>query len=263
MFKISEIYDNNKSDRFEIEKRENSYDLKLNGETLKEGYENIFIYGDNLFVLVAGGKFGAVQYNEELNEVFSLSCEYITLDEYWHNLLFSKLDELVYYAEASKMWIKLIDASSDGKFLYAEDEKTYLIIDYSDGSVIWQEDKSNKHFIDKPCFVFCGKVNENPIFYDITHAEYITKTSDGYVRHKSLPSLQKPIIVNGVNVVNICYENGKIGTIDEKNKKIIKPRWDEIKVELKVTYQGGDEQREETFDIADIKADDVIPTEEW
>ena len=147
MFKISEIYSNNRSGKFEIEKRENLYSLKLNGEILKEGYENIFSYGDNLFVLVAGGKFGAAQYDEELNEVWSMPCEYITLDEYWHNLLFSKLDELVYYAEASKMWIKLIDASLDGKFLYAEDEKTYLIIDYSDGIIIWQEDKSNKHFI--------------------------------------------------------------------------------------------------------------------
>lgn len=263
MFKISKFYSNNRSGEFKIEKRENSYSLKLNGKTLKEGYENIFTYGENLFILVSGGKFGAVQYDEALNEIWSMPCEYITLDEYWHNLLFSKIDGLVYYAEASKMWIKLIDASSDGKFLYAEDEKTYLIIDYSDGSIIWQEDKSNKRFIDKPCFVFCGKANENPIFYDITHAEYITKMSDGYARHKNLPSLQKPIIVNGVNVVNICYENGKIGTIDETNKKIIKPRWNEIKVELKVTYQGGDEQREETFNIADIKADDVIPFEEW
>ena len=167
------------------------------------------------------------------------------------------------HLQASKMRIKLTDAHSDGKFLYAEDEKTYLIIDYSDGSIIWQEDKCNKCFVDKPCFVFCGKVNENPMFYDIIHAEYITKAFDGYARHKTLPYLQKPVIVNGVNVVNICCENGKIGTIDEKNKKIIKPRWDEIKVELKVTYQGGDEQREETFNIADIRADDVIPIEEW
>ena len=51
--------------------------------------------------------------------------------------------------------------------------------------------------------------------------------------------------------------------MDEKNKKIIKPRWNEIKVELKVTYQGSDKPREETFNIADIKADDVIPIEEW
>ena len=58
MFKINEIYSNNRSGKFEIEKRENSYSLKLNGEILKEGYENIFSYGENLFVLVSGGKFG-------------------------------------------------------------------------------------------------------------------------------------------------------------------------------------------------------------
>ena len=262
MFKISEFYSNNSSGNFEIEKRGNLYSLKLNGNTLKEGYQNIFTYGDNLFILVSDGKFGAVQYDESLNEINSVPCEYITLDEYWHNLLFSKKDEMMYYTDVSKMWIQLKDASFDGKFLYAEDEKSYLIID-SLGNIIWQEDKSNKRFIDKPCFIFCGKVNDCPIFYDITHAEYITKTSDGYVRHKNLPSLQKPIIVNGVNVVNICYENGKIGTIDEANKRILKPRWDQIKVELKITYHGGDEKREDVFNIAEIKADDVIPFEEW
>ena len=254
MFKISEFYSNNRSGNFEIEKKENSYSLKLNGKTVKEGYENIFTYGENLFVLVSGGKFGAVQYDEKLNEVWSLPCEYITLDEYWHNLLFSKTDELVYYAEASKMWIKLKDAYSDGKFLYAEDEKTYLIIDYSGGSIIWQEDKNNEEFIDKPCFVFYGEANGTPVFYDITNAEYISKRTDEYVRHKNLPPIPDPIIVNGINVVNICYENGKIGTIDEANKKIIKPCWDEIKVELKVTYYSGNEEREDVFHIVDCMA---------
>lgn len=119
--------------------------------------------------------------------------------------------------------------------VYGFDEKTFSAIKKS------MRDCDTQFMDCTSCFTFCGKASGNPIFYDTTHAEYITKMSDGYARHKNLPSLQKPIIVNGVNVVNICQENGKIGTIDEINKKIIKPRWNEIKVELKVTYHGSDE----------------------
>ena len=262
MIRISEIYNNNKSDRIEIEKNENTYCLKIDGKEVKEGYDNIFIYGDNLFILVSSGRFGAVQYDEELNEIYSLPCEYDTLDEYWHNLLFSNKDEVVYYNEVSKEWIELKDAYISEEFLYGEDKETYLIIEHATGKLIWREHKSRARLIDAPCFVFCGRTNGNPEFYDITNGAYISKIEDCYARYKK-HSLVKPIIINGQNIVGICERNGKLGTIDVGNRKSVVPQWEEIIVELKVTCKSGTHKTEQTFDVTNIKAGDVIPPEEW
>lgn len=262
MIKISEIYNKNKSDRIEIGKNENTFCLKVDGEKVKEGYDNIFIYGDNLFILVSSGRFGAIQYDEELNEIYSLSCKYDTFDEYWHNLLFSTKDELVYYNEASKEWIELKEAYINGEFLYGEDTETYLIIEQATGKLIWREYKSRARLIDEPCFVFCGRTNGNPEFYDITNGAYISKVEGYYARYKK-HSLVKPIIINGQNIVGICEKNGKIGTIDVGNRKSVAPQWEEITVELKVTCKSGTHKTEQTFDVTNIKAGDVIPPEEW
>lgn len=262
MIKISEIYSNNKSDKIEIEKNENTYCLKIDGEKVKEGNDNIFIYGDNLFILVSSGRFGAVQYDEELNEIYSLSCEYDTLDEYWHNLLFSNKEEIVYYNEASKEWIELKDAYMSGEFLYGEDAETYLIIEQASGNLIWREYKSRERLIDTPCFVFCGRTNGNPEFYDITNGAYISKVEDYYARYKK-HSLVKPIVINGQNIIGICERNGKLSTIDVGNRKSVIPQWDEVSLELKVTSKKGKHKIEQVFNVGDFKAGDVIPIEEW
>ncbi|MBO5008082.1 MAG: hypothetical protein J6D26_04555 [Clostridia bacterium] len=262
MIKISEIYNNNKSDRIEIGRNESTYFLKIDGKKVKEGYDNIFIYGDNLFVLVSSGRFGAVQYDDELNEIYSLSCKYDTLDEYWHNLLFSNKDEVVYYNEVSKEWIELKDAYISEEFLYGEDKETYLIIEQATGKLIWREYKSRARLIDTPCFVFCGRTNGNPEFYDITNGAYISKVEDGYARYKK-HSLVKPIVINGQNIIGVCERNGKLGTIDVGNRKSVAPQWEEITVELKVTCKSGTHKREQTFGVTNIKAGDVIRPEEW
>lgn len=262
MIKISEIYNINRSDRIEIVKSENTYCLKIDGEKVKEGYDNIFIYGDNLFVLISSGRFGAVQYDEELNEIYSLSCEYDTLDEYWHNLIFSNKDEVVYYNEAIKDWIKLKDAYISGEFLYGKDAETYLIIEQATGKLIWREYKSRERLIDTPCFVFCGRTNGNPEFYDITNGSYISKIEDCYARYK-MHSLVKPIVINGQNIIGICERNGKLGTIDVGNRKSVNPQWDEVSLELKVICKKGKHKSEQVFNVGDFKAGDVIPIEMW
>ena len=262
MIKISDIYKNTKSDRIEIDKEDNSYCLKIDGKKVKEGYDNIFIYGDNLFVLVSSGRFGAVQYDEESNEIYSLPCEYETLDEYWHNLVFSKKDMVVYYNEVSNEWIELIDAYIDSEFLYGEDTETYLIIEQATGKLIWREYKSRERLVDTPCFVFCGRTNGNPEFYDITNGAYISKVEDCYARYKK-HSLMKPIVINGQNIIGICEGNGKLGTIDVGNRKSVNSQWEEVSLELKVTCKKGKHKIEQIFNVGDFKAGDVIPIEEW
>ena len=262
MFKISEIYNYNKSERIEFGKEDSSYCLKIDGKKVKDGYDNIFMYGDNLFVLVSSGRFGAVQYDVELSEIYSLSCEYDTLDEYWHNLIFSNKDKVIYYNETSKEWIELKDAYISGEFLYGEDAETYLIIEHATGKLIWREYKSRERLIDTPCFVFCGRTNGNPEFYDITNGAYISKIEDCYARYKK-HSLVKPIIINGQNIIGICEKNGKLGTIDVGNRKSVHPQWEEISIELKVTYRKGTHKTEQVYNVADFKAGDVIPIEQW
>lgn len=180
MLKASKIYDRIKSDKINIKKEGDYYSLEVNGVKVREKLENIFIYGENLFILVSKGKFGAVQYDDSFNEIQSLPCVYDTLDEYWHNLVFSNKNEVVYYNAASKEWITLLDIYIDNHFIYGEDEETYLIIEQATGKLIWREHKNRKRLIDKPCFAYCGKEDGNPVFFDITNGHYITKMSDGY-----------------------------------------------------------------------------------
>lgn len=262
MLKISKMYNNIKSEKINIGKTGDLYSLELNGVKGRENLENIFAYGENLFVLVSGGKFGAVQYDDDLNEIQSIPCDYETLDEHWHNLAFSKQDEVVYYNAASKEWITLLDIIIDSKFIYGEDEETYLIIEQSTGKLIWREYKNGERQVDKPCFIYCGKEDGNPVFFDITNGDYITKMPDGYARYKK-PYLVKPIIVNGKNIVNISENDNKLGIIDVRNRKSIVPGWDEVNVELKITLKSGNHKVEEIFNVDDIKAGDLVPVEEW
>lgn len=262
MLKISKLYENIKSEGISVEKVGDLYNLQLNGTMVKENLENIFIYGDNLFILVSKGKFGAVQYDDNLNEIQSLPCVYDTLDEYWHNLVFSKNDEVVYYNAASKDWIPLLDIYEDNHFVYGEDEETYLIIEQATGKLIWREYKNRKRLIDKPCFAYCGKEDANPVFFDITNGHYITKMPEGYARYNK-PPLVKPIIVNGENIVNISERNNKLGIIDTHNRKSIVPQWNEVNVELKITLKSGKDELEKVFNVTEIKAGDCVPVEEW
>lgn len=263
MLKICEIYNCNKSNRIEVEKSENAYCLKLDGNKIKDGYDNIFIYGYNLFILVSSGKFGAVQYDKELNEIAIVPCEYDTLDEYWHNLVFSKEDEIIYYHAVSREWLKLKDLYMDKHFLYGEDDVTYFIMEHVTGKIILREYKNSKQLGCEPCYVFCGKINDAPEFYDITNCNYISKIKTGYLRYGDKHSLVKPIIINGQNIVSICEKNNKLGMIDMGNRKTVCPKWDEVNVELKVTCKKGKSKKEQVFNIADIKAGDVVPIEEW
>ncbi len=125
MLKISKLYENIKSEKINFKKSGDLYNLKVNGVKVRKNLENIFIYGENLLILVSKGKFGAVQYDDSLNEIQSLPCVYDTLDEYWHNLVFSKKNEVVYYNATSKDWILLLDIYVDNHFIYGEDEETY------------------------------------------------------------------------------------------------------------------------------------------
>ena len=262
MLKISKLYENIKSKKINIEKKEDLYSLKVNGVNVRENLENIFLYGENLFILVSKGKFGAVQYDDSLNEIQSLPCVYDTLDEYWHNLVFSNKNEVVYYNAASKECITLLDIYIDNHFIYGEDEETYLIIEQATGKLIWREHKNRKRLIDKPCFAYCGKEDGNPVFFDITNGHYITKMSDGYSRHKKT-YLVKPIIINGENVINISEMNNKLGVLDIRGRKNTIPRWDEVNVELKITLKSGKDKLEKVFNVTDLKAGDCVPVEEW
>ena len=262
MYKTSVFYDRRKSDKCRIEETGGAYSLFVGGEKVSENFDRIFTYGRNLFVLVSGGKFGAVQYDYNLNKIWSMPCVYDTLDEYWHDLVFSKENEVIYYNAVTKNWTKLRDLILDERFVYGEDEKNCLIIERSKGKLIWREDKNNAKFVDKPCFAFCGTVYGNPLFFDVTNGDYIAKMPDGYARQKK-PYIVKPIIVNGKNIVNISESNGKLGIIDFRNGKSISPGWDEVKIELKITLKSGNDTISEVFDVSDIKSGDHVPLKEW
>lgn len=87
--------------------------------------------------------------------------------------------------------------------------------------------------IDKPCYSYQGDINGKPIFFDITHGDFITSEDNGYRRHKKF-YLDRSVIVNGENVINIIQDTDKFGLLDIKNLNCVIPRYDKIECALLV-----------------------------
>lgn len=248
------------------------YGIKYKEETvIPFEYDNIFIYGVGLFVLYKGGKIGAVKFEQDSSGSFSLiaECKYDTLTKIYYDLIFSDAVKHVCYISDAKhynereVWKFKILHFGDGYF-YGYTDKFCRIIDPGSGEVIWQESINNKYVTDLPCFVYCGKINKRPLFFDITSGRYIEPTEIGYAAKYHYP-LQKPIIICNRNIINICETSDKIGILDIRNKKIIMPKYDEIKLELKVTMKAGDKERSEIYEIpaSTFTPETISPFEEW
>lgn len=102
IYKIRDMFWTNTSDKLKISVRKGRYGI-INNETEKVlipfEYDNIFIYGEELFTVHKGGKIGAVRISErnDLKVQWIADCVYDTLDERYHNLTFTNDKEYKYY----------------------------------------------------------------------------------------------------------------------------------------------------------------------
>ena len=275
-YKIRENFWNNTSNKLKIRVRKGKYGI-INGETEQAivpfEYDNIFIYGKELFVLYKCGKIGAVRISEKnnLKVQWIADCVYDTLDERYHNLTFTNDKEYKYYnsyinstnEDESLVWT-FSKMYTEDEYVYGKTDRDYLIIKESDGMQIWQEPVENFKEGFEPCLKFIGSIDKTVLFYDSSSSKILKVSSEKYQWINRF-DLVKPIIINGQNVLNIIFENNKIGTVDLQNKLILKPRFDNIKLELKVTMTSKSEKVEKVYEIQNgtFSKGECVPMEDW
>ena len=281
IYKIRDVFWTNTSNKLKIEVTNNKYSI-INKETnevlIPPEYDNIFIYGEELFVLYKGGKIGAVRISEhnDLRVQWIANCEYDTMDERYHNLTFTNDNVYVYYNaytyfknDSKPLVWTFSNMYVDEGYVFGETDKEYVIIRELYGEQIWQEPIENFKTDMWPSFMFIGILGDDELFYDAASSK-ILKVGKEKSEWIDRFDLVKPIVINGHNVLNITeeIENQEavgIGSVDLTNKLIMKPRYDNIKLELKVTMSNGEETVEKTYEIPNgtLTKSSFVSMEDW
>lgn len=197
-------------------------------------YDNIFIYGINLFVLYKKGKIGAVRIDTE-EPIVIADCVYDVVETFGHDLIFVKDSGTRYYNATTKEIRDFKDVLIETPFLYCKDEKYQYILYGELGKIIYKKEYTS---YSESCFCFCGNTDKGPVFYDARYSTYLYPTEEGYKVYKEL--FNHPIIINRRNVVNISEGEDGVGLIDSCGNPILNNGYDSIKVELKITAVKGE-----------------------
>ena len=131
----------------------------------------------------------------------------------------------------------------EGYYCY-RDENYFYIIDKNSHDAIWREEISGEKL---PEVEMIGLVRDQPVFWDSAHENYILPTFKA--GHREYFSLIRPVVINGDNIVNIVEDQSGLGIVDFANPTVIKPKYDKIKLELKVTLEDETRVREEYYPI--------------
>ena len=192
-------------------------------------YDNVFIYGENIFVLHKKGKIGAVKIDSN-NFFFIAQCEYDTLDTFGHDLIFCNSETVRYYNSTTGNIRDFIDVRVDSPFLYCKDNNyQYIIYPETDEEIYKKEYTSYT----ESCFIYCGRTGKGPVFYDAMYSTYLYPVEDTYTAYNEF--FNNPIIVNGQNILNVTEGENGIGVIDYFGNTVIQNKYDSVQVELKLT----------------------------
>ncbi|MBO5163958.1 MAG: WG repeat-containing protein [Ruminococcus sp.] len=248
-------------------------------------YDNIFRYHeleknyiycelDKEYILCKSGKFGAVYINSDNSYKWIAPCEYDSIDAFglYRDLIFSKKGEKRYYFCETKDCKTYLSIKHFGQYLFSIDNDNYYILRINTGEVLWKcsREKSLIQFpCGDPCLVYMGDVNELPLFYDCCNNGYIMPKEKSKLEYQyNIPSTIKPIIVNGINIVNIVDDLHGVNVIkhndyDENSKT--EYDYDNVTVELKITLKKGKHTEERIFPIPNGKfsVGDVCDLGEW
>ena len=192
-------------------------------------YDNIYMYGKNVFVVHKKGKIGAVRIETD-KVCFIAECEYDMLDTFGHDLIFSSGKKVRYYNSVTNIVRDFVDIIVETPFLYCKDEKYQYILYGESGREIYKKEYTS---YSESCFCFCGNTEKGPVFYDARYSTYLYPTKDGYKVYEEI--FNHPIVVTGQNICNITEGENGIGVIDSYGKLIIENQYDSVKVELKIT----------------------------
>lgn len=191
-------------------------------------YDNIFIYGTNLFVLYKKGKLGAVRIDEE--PIVIADCTYDVIETFGHDLIFSSNQKVRYYNSVTNAVRDFAEIIVETPFLYCKDERHQYILYGELGKEIYKKEYTS---YSESCFCFCGNTEKGPVFYDARYSAYLYPAEDGYKVYEEL--FNHPIIINRKNVCNITEGENGIGVIDSYGNVIMENKYDSVKAELKIT----------------------------
>lgn len=226
---------------------------------LPSEYDNIFIYGEDIFILHKKGKIGAVRIENE-RVWFIAECKFNTLESIGHDLIFCNDKKVRYYNSVLKTVRDFIDVIVDIPFLYCKDEKHQYILYGELGKEIYKKEYTS---YSESCFCFCGHTEKGPVFYDARYSTYLYPTKEGYKTYDGI--FNHPIIVNCQNVLNITEGENGIGIIDSYGNVIVKNHYDSVKVELKVTASKGKEKEQKIIPLKklDFQKGIISEIEDW
>lgn len=222
-------------------------------------YDNIFIYGTNLFVLYQKGKIGAVRIDNE-EPIMVADCMYDVVETFGHDLIFVKDSGTRYYNVTTKEIYDFKDILVESPFLYCKDEKYQYILYGELGEIIYKKEYTS---YSESCFCFCGNTDKGPVFYDARYSTYLYPTEEGYKTYDEL--FDSPIIINRQNIVNIVETEEGIGVIDSYGKSIMKNCYDSIKIELKITAEKDKKVKNKIIPITKgkIERGEITDIENW
>lgn len=127
---------------------------------LPEEYDNIFLYGINVFVLYKNGKIGLCRIENE-KSVILCECKYYVIDNYNHDLFLSNDDETCYFNSNTRQTNVFREISTDMRYLYGIDKEYQYIIHQESGKIIYKK-KLNKY--NKSCYMYCGESKNGAVF---------------------------------------------------------------------------------------------------
>lgn len=215
---------------------DNSYILPLE-------YDNVFVYGEDAFVVHRRGKIGAIRIED--NKLYWIAeCEYDTLDTVGHDLIFCNDKVVRYYNAVLKSAQDFIDITVDVPFLYCKDADYQYILFGELGEIIYKKQYTS---YSESCFCFCGYTDKGPVFYDASYSSYLYPKEKGYQAYHDL--FNYPIIVNDCNIANITEGEQGIGLIDSYGNHILSNNYNSITAELKITVVNTDEKTEKIISI--------------
>lgn len=212
---------------------------------LPEEYDNIFLYGINIFALYQNGKIGLCKIEDE-NVNMLCQCEYDVIDNYNHDLFLSNDNETCYFNSNTQQIMKFCEVVTDMSYIYGFDKNYQYIIKQESGEIIHKKKYTN---YSKSYYTYCGETEQGAVFYDSTFSTYIYPTDEGYKPYEY--PLNHPVIINKYNVINIIDGENGIEIIDSFGNKVIEDKCKAVKIELKVTAIDDDKKVEKLIEIPD------------
>jgi len=203
---------------------------------LPEEYDNIFLYGINIFALYKNGKIGLCKIEDE-KPIMLCDCVYDVIDNYNHDLFLSNDTEICYFNSNTQQIMIFDEVVTDMSYIYGYDGNYQYIIKQENGQIIHKKKCTS---YSKSYYTYCGKIESSAVFYDATYSTYIYPTENGYKPYEY--PLNHPVIVNSYNVINIVDGEKGLGVIDSYGNSIMENRYNCIKIELKITAVNSEEK---------------------